>query len=50
MYRVTKRFFSGILAGLTIVEVTSVRFRIGFRCEKPSGGSSGYEVIAVEPV
>lgn len=49
LYRVTKRFIYGPLAGITIVEVTRVKFAVGFRCEKPIGGS-GYEVLAVEPV
>ena len=49
MFRITKRFFSGLLAGLTITETTSVEFAVGFRCDTPIGGS-GYEIIAVDRV
>ena len=49
MFRVTKRFFSGLLAGLTITETTAVEFAVGFRCENPIGGS-GYEIMAVERI
>lgn len=46
-YRVTKLFTSGLLAGLTITETTTVAFRVGFRCEKPIGGSA-YVITACE--
>ena len=47
-YEITKRFLPGtLLAGITITEVTSVAFRLGYVCEKPCGGGSGYEIIRV---
>lgn len=38
-YHVTKKFIAGPLAGLEITETTVVRFAVGFKCEKPIGGS-----------
>ena len=49
MFRITKRFFSGLLAGLTITEMTAVQYAVGFRCKSPVGGS-GYEILAVERI
>ena len=47
-YEITKRFLPGtVLAGITITETTSVAFRLGYVCEKPCGGGSGYEIIRV---
>lgn len=49
-YEVTKTFTAGALAGLTITEVTSVEFAVGFRCENPIGGGSPYVVTSVKEV
>lgn len=49
MYRVTKHFIGGLLAGLTATETTPVRFHVGFVCKHPIGGSP-YKVTAVEEV
>jgi hypothetical protein len=46
-YEVTKTFTSGLLKGLTITEVTSVKFEVGFICEKPCAGSP-YIITAVK--
>lgn len=46
-YAVTKKFTGGLLAGLTIIEKTNVKFEVGFSCKKPIGGSP-YTIIAVE--
>jgi hypothetical protein len=48
MFKVTKRFTSGLLQGLVITEVTSVQFHCGQVVAKPAGGSSPYVVVAVE--
>lgn len=48
MFKVTKRFTSGLLSGLTITEVTGVEFHVGQIVGKPAGGSSAYVVEAVE--
>lgn len=45
MYRVTKQFISGLLAGLTITETTQVRFTVG-NTYNPCAGSSSYIVTA----
>ena len=50
MFKVTKRFTSGLLRGLEIEEVTSVKFEVGFKCKPWRYGPSGYEVVAVEKV
>ena len=46
-FRVTKKFTAGILAGLTYTEVTPVKFKVGFECLKPVGGSP-YVIVAME--
>jgi hypothetical protein len=47
MFKVTKRFTSGLLAGLVIEEVTSVEFKVGFEVKAGRHGS-GYVVAKVE--
>lgn len=47
LYRVTRKFIGGILAGLTHTEITSIKFDVGFVCQKPCAGDP-YEIIAVE--
>ena len=49
LYRVTKHFTDETLKGITITELTRVKFEVGFECKKPSGGSP-YVVTAVEVV
>jgi len=49
LYRVTKFFTGGLLAGLTSAEETTVRFDVGFECPKPSGGSP-YKVVGCEQI
>lgn len=49
-FEVTRRFFSGILKGLTHTEITTVAFKVGFRCAKPCGGTSGYEIVEVKQI
>lgn len=46
-YKITKLFTSGILAGLTVTEATSVHMEVGFE-SKGILGTSGYKVVAVE--
>lgn len=48
-FEVTRQFISGPLAGLSFSEVSSVSFPVGFRCEKPMGGS-GYEITSCREV
>lgn len=48
-YKVSRLFLSGDLAGLTHTEITSVRFDVGWTCEKPIGGGS-YRITACVPV
>lgn len=48
-YKVTRKFTGGILKGLTHTEETTVKFSVGFRCDKPAGGSP-YIITEVEPV
>lgn len=48
LYFVTKEFTGGLLAGITAVEETTVPFPIGFRCDRPAGGSP-YIVRNCEP-
>ena len=38
-YLVTRKFVGGILDGLTFTERTTVKMEVGFRVEKPIGGS-----------
>lgn len=45
MYRVTKLFTSGLLAGITYTFDTDVKFELG---RDYHGFSSGYKVIAIE--
>ena len=49
MFRVTKRFVSGLLAGIELTETTSVRFTVG-KHYTPCAGSSAYVVTACELV
>lgn len=48
-YKVTRQFTGGILKGQTHTEETTVKFSVGFRCDKPAGGSP-YIITKVEPV
>ncbi len=48
MYKVTKQFVSGILAGIMITEETSILFIVG-RTYYPWFGSS-YVVLSVEQI
>jgi hypothetical protein len=48
-YEITKEFFGGILKGITIKEISSVRFQVGMVANQPIGGSA-YRVIAVQEV
>lgn len=45
MFKVTKQFISGVLAGLTITETTPVAFTVG-KTYTPCAGSSAYIVTA----
>jgi hypothetical protein len=38
-FQVTRKFTAGPLAGLTFTETTTVFMPVGFRCERPIGGS-----------
>ena len=49
-YRVTRQFISGTLKGLHYTEITSVEFEVGFICNKPCAGDSGYQITSVEKV
>ena len=44
-YEVIKTFTAGALSGLTVTEVTSVEFAVGFRCDNPIGGSPPEQVL-----
>ena len=48
LFRVTKRFTGGLLAGIVSTEETTVKFPVGFKCPRPSAGSP-YVVEACEP-
>lgn len=50
LYRITRLFTSGTLAGLTHTEVTTVHFDVGFECAAWAYCPSGYRIIAVEEV
>ena len=50
MWKVTKQFTGGLLNGLTIEEVTSVHFPVGFVYNGRSGLGSPFVVIAVEEI
>jgi hypothetical protein len=44
-----RRFTGGVLAGLRHERITPDPLPVGFRCDKPFGGTSPYEIIAVRP-
>ncbi len=48
-YRVTRLFIGGILKGLTHTDLTTVKFEVGFICNRPCAGSP-YRIIAVEKI
>ena len=48
MFTVTKKFTTGLLAGLVIEETTSVEFQVGFEAKPSSITPSGYVVIACQ--
>ena len=48
LYEVTREFTGGLLKGLTHTETTTVKFDVGFICEKPCGGDP-YRIISVKP-
>lgn len=50
LYRVTRQFTGGILKGLTYTDITSVKFEVGFVCERPAAGYDPYRILAVEVV
>jgi len=45
---VTKEFIGGLLHGIKYAEITSVKFKEGFVCEHPIGGSP-YKITSVVP-
>jgi hypothetical protein len=45
-FKVTRQFIGGTLDGLTYTEITSVKFEVGFICQKPCGGSA-YKITEV---
>lgn len=49
LYEVTRKFTDGTLVGMTHTEVISVKVDVGFRCDKPIGGSP-YVIIACNEV
>lgn len=48
-YKITKHFTGGALKGYTLDEITTAKFEVGQRVDRPIGGSS-YEITAVEPI
>ena len=50
MYKVTRRFTGGLLNGLEHTDTTSVKFDVGFVCDKPVFNGSPYIITAVELV
>jgi len=50
MYKVTRRFTGGLLNGFEHTDTTSVKFDVGFVCNKPVGNGSPYIITAVELV
>jgi len=48
-YVVRRVFLSGILAGITHTEITTVRFDVGWTCEKPLGGDP-YRIESCVPI
>jgi hypothetical protein len=49
-YSVTRQFTSGPLAGLTHTQTTTVPMAVGFKCEKPIGGSPYVITSCVEVI
>lgn len=49
LWNVTREFTGGLLKGQTHTEQTTVEFTVGFRCDRPVGGSP-YVITKVEPV
>lgn len=49
-YKVTKRFTSGLLSGITVEEETNVPFQIGEVIPRAPYTPSGYTVVSVEEV
>lgn len=49
MYRVTKRFFGGVLSGLTYTWIANYPFALGFTVIAPLGGSP-YTIVACEKI
>lgn len=49
-YEVKKHFISGYLTGITVTEHTDVSFPVGYVCEHPSCGGSGYIILACREV
>ena len=47
-WKITKRFTSGVLEGITIEETSTVRMLVGFEYT-PCAGSSKYVVESCEP-
>lgn len=45
-FTVVKKFVGGILDGIEYPEQTDVEFVVGWKCEKPIGGSP-YVIVAV---
>jgi hypothetical protein len=50
MFRVTKKFTSGYLKGLTLTETTREWVRPGWFCRVPVGSTSPYVVVKVERI
>lgn len=48
-YQVTRQFTDGPLKGMTHTEVSVVGFPVGFKCDKPVGGSP-YVILACTEV
>jgi len=48
-FKLTKRFTGGLLAGITIVELSTVQFPVGFVCEHPCAGDP-YVIDDCEPL
>jgi len=47
-YTITKQFLTGFLAGLTVVETTTVAFSVGDVIATSSISPSSYQVVAVK--
>ena len=50
MFTVSKKFTTGLLAGLVVEEITSVEFQVGSEAAPSSISPSGYVVIACQKV